>query len=138
MIFMSTFTNEDNLMNSELKELNISVRDKLYSQYENLVSELQRKYDTIRERVREKSKDNKKLKSIYKQYKNELKETEKDKKRTIEYLEDLKSYLTLMEDEIMKNIHEHKKEYINNNYLLENIQIQRKRIDDEIRELMNN
>jgi predicted transcriptional regulator len=138
MIFMSTFTNEDNLMNSELKELNISVRDKLYSQYENLVSELQRKYDTIRERVREKSKDNKKLKSIYKQYKNELKETEKDKKRTIEYLEDLKSYLTLMEDKIMKNIHEHKKEYINNNYLLENIQIQRKRIDDEIRELMNN
>jgi predicted transcriptional regulator len=135
---MSTFTNEDNLMNSELKELNISVRDKLYSQYENLVSELQRKYDTIRERVREKSKDNKKLKSIYKQYKNELKETEKDKKRTIEYLEDLKSYLTLMEDKIMKNIHEHKKEYINNNYLLENIQIQRKRIDDEIRELMNN
>jgi chromosome segregation ATPase len=138
---MNTLTNQDdddldnlnNQLTQSLKTQNISKRDLLYNTYDKLINQLKSKHKHLQSELREKRHDNPKLNRVYKQYKKELKERKLELERTIDHLEDLESYLSIMENDILQSMHDSKKEYTNQSHLMENIQLQKKRIHDELK-----
>lgn len=127
--------NTDNTDNTILKETNIINRDKLYTQYDDILKTLQHKYNTLYSKIKNKKSSNHSLKPIFKQYKNQLKESKDEIRRVIKHLEDLKTYLDFMDDELSRSLREKTNDFTNHKYLKNTIEIQRKNIDEQLEHL---